>query len=81
MIAEIIFMPRKRRQLIERNRQLSKEIKKFKLKESCLSPNRDTAAEIAHIDGMKREIRFNRRLMNTLFASYLLSLIGVYPKI
>jgi len=81
MLIEILFLPRKRRQLIERNNYLKREIKKFKLKDSCLSPNRDTAAELDALSGMEREINFNNRLMNTLFANYLLSFIGVYPKI
>lgn len=81
MLIEIIFLPRKRRQLSERNNFLKKEIKRFKLKDSCLSPNRDTADELASLKGMENEIKFNSRLMNALFANYLLSFIGVYPKI
>jgi hypothetical protein len=80
MLIELLFLPRKRQQLIDRNRELRREIKKFSLRDSCLSPNRDTAAELEAIEGMKREIKFNRRLMNTLAASYILAHIGIRPR-
>jgi len=81
MLIEIIFLPKKRHQLIERNNHLRREIKNFKLKDSVLNPHRDTAAELMALDGMRREIKYNSKLMNTLVASYLLSLIGLRPKI
>ena len=81
MLIERLFFPKKRQQLIDRNDFLRREIKKFSLKDSCLSPHRDTAAELEALEGMKREIAFNNRLKETLFAQYTLSLIGIKPKI
>ncbi len=77
----MLFVPRKRRQPAERNKELERRIKRFNLQDSCLSPSRDTVAEMSEISSMKREIIFNRRLKNKLFATYIFSLIGIYPKI
>jgi len=81
MLFEIIFMPRKRQQLVDRNIFLKRQIKNFKIKDSCLNHKRDTAAELMALDGMRREIKYNSRLKNTLAASYLLSSLGIYKKI
>lgn len=81
MLIEMLFMKRKKKQLTERNKELERRIKRFSLQDSCLSPSRDTVSEMSDISNMKREIKFNRRLKNTLFATYVLSLIGIYPKI
>jgi len=75
------LFPSKRQQLSDRNSFLKKEIKKFKLRDSCLSHNRDTANELSQLEDMKREIKLNNKLMNTFVAYYLLSFIGIYPKI
>jgi len=81
MLVEIIFLPNKRHQLTERNHQLRREIKNFKLKDSVLDPRRDTAAELMALEGMEKEIKFNEHLKKTLVANYLLSLIGLRPKL
>ena len=81
MLIEIIFLPKKRHQLTERNNTLRREIKNFKLKDSVLDPERDTAAELMSLEGMEKEITFNEHLKKTLVANYFLSIIGLRPKI
>jgi Tfp pilus assembly protein PilN len=81
MLLTKLLFPSKCQQLRERNDFLTREIKKFKLRDSCLSPHRDTASELDQLEKKKREIKFNNKLLSTLIACYLLSLIGVYPTI
>lgn len=81
MLIETIFLPNTRQQLIERNDTLRRQIKSFKTKDSILNSRRDTAEELMALEGMEREIKFNKKLMNTLVLRYLLSLIGIRPKI
>ena len=54
MLIEIIFLPKKRQQLANRNHQLRREIQNFKLKDSVLDSRRDTAAELMALEGMEK---------------------------
>ena len=80
MLIELLLLPRKRQQLIDRNKELRREIKKFSLRDSCLSSRRDTAAELDALEGMKKEINFNKRLINTLVVRYIMAHLGIRPK-